>query len=946
MLRAQNISFFRIMTAGYLSVEAYNAIKPKTRLFELKFDECNSYNANVAKELMLLFENNTIIESLYYLEKLEEELQKENSSVITLFEGIISTAPQNVKEIIEKIGIKIFLLDYVYCSDETFLKRYYITNNNFPEIKDYIHMFQEQYKKFVKTDDNDVLDIENVSTSINQEQDNPMPDTGVSFVSGCGFSGIDICTIDEDAYGGNKCENQKYVIFIYSLNKEEYEIIEDYFIKLLKSLPIRVMNSICFTIGYRDFLVNYLFASEYKLLKLKNFGRKSVFDFEKIKEDLIDFIKEYYNRHNGIGISENVQILEKDLLTEKTLKERIGKVQYAILEKTLQSSISLLSVRSQNGITNYKGDFIEDFIVRRNDIKSLKNIGKKSESEIMSLVNKMSKLVDEIIEKEMNPEQLFIIDKQTVYGDFFDDFSNEFYQKYNHLPMFHILENYLKKELFSSRDLQYLNRYAGVFDEVVKESLDDIAADANLSRERVRQICSSLNNDFKRFKETKSTCIDYHYILNQLEDWQYVIDAVKDNDLLDIAFAKELKSNESTNLSDYFILLIIYVLCKEDFDIIGLGLLPMPTRTKSYWEHSFLINKTLSKSFDFNQLPQLINDIEEDSEEDITLSVEELLLDTFFLSWLDFDTDKVSSVSETLTLLLINEFEKIPNDNFEFTFEGRKKLNPSDIIYKILEDNGDPMTIEELYPILEEKSLTKYKSSQSVKHIVYQDPRLCMVGTGTYVGLIEWKHVKIGGVRDVISQYLAKFNEPVHIGQIIEHVQQYRDSSDNSIRATISSGDQFVQFSGGFYGLKDKTYPRWYYVDESDRRFVQKINDLESFLKSKGHFPFYPSEDSQEELLYRWWNRAKKSTNGKQIEEVKRINSTYSNIPSTKRSYEWFSLCFQYESFVQLNNRKPDKRFVEEKDLDKWFHRTQEDFYDGNLDPNQEKAFIELCKIL
>lgn len=811
-------------------------------------------------------------------------------------------------------------------------------------------MFQEHYKDLLKTDDSDILDMKNVSASITYNQNTEQIQLEECIVSGNGFTNKEYCTIDEDAFGENKIENKKYVIFIYGLDKTEYDVLERRFIDTMKNLSVRVVNSISLTIGFRNFLVNYLFASQYKLLQIKNFGRKSVFDFLKIKEEFIDFVKECYNKGKGFVESSNEEIIDNKNIKEETLKENLGVAQYKILERNLNVLMSNLSVRSQNGIRNYKGDFIEDFVVHRKDIKMIKNIGKKSELEILSLVNKISMIANEMLETELTPEQILILEKETTYGDLFDEFSNDYLLRNNHLPMFHILENYLKKELETSRDLQCFNRFVCLFDDVEQESLDDIAKNVNLSRERIRQICSSLNNQLKQIKKinSKSSSLDYSDILGQKKDWQYVVDLVKAKQLLDIEYVEDLKVCEKTSLSDYYILLVISVLCEDVFDVIGLDLLPMPTRAKSLWNHSFLIDKSIVKYFDFNQLPQLINEIEEDSEDDFSLSVDEMLLDAFFLAWSNFDTGMVNSVSDILTHLLINEFEKIPDENFKFTFEGRKRKSSSDIIYKILEENGNPMTIEEIYLILEDKSSIKYKSCQSIKHFIYMDPRLCMVGTGTYVGLIEWKHVKIGGVRDVISQYLARFDEPVHIGQIIAHVQQYRDSSDNSIRATISSGDQFVQFSGGFYGLKDKTYHDWFYVDESERIFAQRIDELENFLESKGHFPFSPSDDSLEESLYRWWNKAKKysSLTEKQKKEVDRVISSYSNVPNSKRTYEWYRLCSQYLSFIKINERKPDKRIIEESELDKWFHKAQDDFLNGNLEPNQERAFIELCKIL
>ena len=242
----------------------------------------------------------------------------------------------------------------------------------------------------------------------------------------------------------------------------------------------------------------------------------------------------------------------------------------------------------------------------------------------------------------------------------------------------------------------------------------------------------------------------------------------------------------------------------------------------------------------------------------------------------------------------------------------------------------------------------RYKSSDRVRTLVASDPRICMIGKASLVGLLEWKHIKIGSIRDIIVQYLSKFDDPQPAAKIVEYVQQYRDTTESSIRSSMGSGDQFVQFSGGLYGLKDKTYAAWYSIPEKRRSFALRVNEIEIFLRENLHFPFNQSDNATENSLYTWWRRIAKSDelSDEQRAEVKRIQEQYKDYPVTRRDNEWNEFYRNYRAFLQNYGRKPQRDNPYEKPLYSWFEKCVNDFIEGNLSPNREKMYIELCKLL
>ena len=131
---------------------------------------------------------------------------------------------------------------------------------------------------------------------------------------------------------------------------------------------------------------------------------------------------------------------------------------------------------------------------------------------------------------------------------------------------------------------------------------------------------------------------------------------------------------------------------------------------------------------------------EHDSEEMICQTAEELVLDFFMSSWRVFDGSKVEAVANVVTEILMQEYELIPDEEFRFLLQGKKMATATDILFRALSENNQPMSIDELYAILQAKSSCNYKSPASIKSIVNSDVRLCMVGTDNLVSPVQRKN--------------------------------------------------------------------------------------------------------------------------------------------------------------------------------------------------------------
>lgn len=951
------------MAAGYISAETYSVLKPKARLCNLDINEYSSYPDNIATEIRKLFEDDVTHMSICGIEQMEVCLLNDDKRPYELLETLLLYSDDKVKDFLSNVGSKFFLLDYVFSNKDSLNTRIFVNDDNISVITDFIVKYENAFVQLFTTEKNelDLIAKEPIfyKPYVLQKatENSVVGEYSESYTIKNVSSPMTQYPIAQDAVSLENIALKKYVVILSQLTDEEFEPFRMYLDNQLVGVSVRTTNCIK-SVGYHEFYVNYLFAKEDKLLSIRKFGRKSLFDFKQIRQHLIKHVIECID-HSGVNlnteenlvttISEDLQ--HKQLQLHLTLKEIIGDTQYAILDKILHGGIQELSVRARNAINYYPWDFIEDFVHKNKNIMDLKSIGKKSFEEIQAVVMKLKEYAEEAKAKsqeEISPEKLQIIEYEMYFDYCWDDFSCRYFLRNGHLPMLHILENWINN--CTDKGWNIFKSCLPLFAGIEPKTLDELAEKYNLTRERCRQLCVKHIEKFQKVddKELSSSSINLTKIITKTEEWQYLTKATSSNNLLEIGIMHPYVVDEKCNLSQEFCFFILSILLASEYSLVGNEVISLPTRAKRIWNNTYLIRREYVDAFNFREIPILLEETENSLTENVEVDAEQLVIDTFFLAWNNFDTDKVCVVSDILSHILIQEYGKIPNEKFQFTLESKKVINATDIIYNILYKNGDLMTVDNIFTELDKTFPNRYKSSDSVRALVANDPRICMIGKASLVGLLEWKHIKIGSIRDIIVHFLSKFDEPQPVAKIVEYVQQYRDSTEKSIRSSMGSGNQFVQFSGGLYGLKDKTYAEWYDIPEKRRSFALRVNEMEDFLRKNLHFPFSQSDNSIEESLYTWWRRIAKSEelSDEQRTEIKRIQELYKDYPATRRDNEWYEFYRKYKGFIQDYCRKPQRNIPREKPLYSWFEKCMNDFVEGKLSSSKEKMYIELCKLL
>lgn len=943
------------MLAGYLSASTFRALKPKKRFADLSWNECCKFDGYIYEELRRLFEDEAVIECIGGLELMQNYVENGIDNIIGLLYESEYSADKTAIEAINHIGVKRFLLDYIYCTDDALANMDEVNAINIAGI----FLVRDTFKKLLQLNGL----VENVpsksSESINsynliEENENnqnealSVEEEEVEYKSGKGFSASDVFKIDADAIAPRNKRYTRCVHYLYSLDAPQFELFADYLFDVTSDCSVRLWNAIR-RLGIRKFYVNYLFADAQKILRIPSFGRKSLQELEEVKEFVHDFVVSEYNKNHQKQISSEEVEEQTEIPENRTLIEAIGPIYYTLVEEQLKQLMADASARVQNSINNYEGNFLEDFVFHRKDIRSLHHIGKKTEKEFVQIISVLRSSIQRYQESTVDPEELEWLAKVSFYGESLDDYSKEFFMSNGHLPMLHVLHNCITRLINEDRNYAALNSVVPLLENGEGDSLESVAANFNLSRERIRQLCNSAIEDITTTaaENEKDAHSKFQKLFLHQEDWAYVINALRERLYWESEDLVSMVVGEGCTLASSLLMNVLTTHFADTFGLVGKNSLSVNSR-KGDWFGSYLVKREFTDGFDFEKMKDLLHSHEECHTESVTLSMQELLLDTFYEAWIQFDPLMTEEMKPLMETIFVNEFGKIPDIDFNFTLEGKKEELPEDVLYDILKIENHPMTLESLYEEYSRRYPNKYSSPNSLRAIVNRAPRLLFVGLNSLVTLSEWDHVQVGSIRELIVGYLADFEEPQHIKDIVAYIQTLRDTNEHSINTTMINGSQFRNFPGGYFGLADKTYPEWFSLTESERNSRKRIVELEEFLKENLHFPFCPSENREEELLNQWWGRLKRQKDISDFlrERIGAIEQTYYDLPHTKSDKIWMDNCTIYKEFVHSTGRKPSENRTGEAELARWFSKTLNDLYDGKLSSMRESSFIKLCQSL
>lgn len=327
------------------------------------------------------------------------------------------------------------------------------------------------------------------------------------------------------------------------------------------------------------------------------------------------------------------------------------------------------------------------------------------------------------------------------------------------------------------------DRYYGLTNLSSKSTLEEVASEFGLTRERVRQINKAVLDKIGRAIRSKIINPDIEFTI-----LEYVNSPVQ----------------EVPELSDVYHkrgVLRVYL----DTKILGV------TLYKNYWLKSewiidggFNIEYQVNKAVDALKAqigPVKINELADE------YSINEKIL---------YDINK-TTISDGLIVLNTN-----------------KRATGNDLIWMVgnyMDKTVRPVTVSD---IAQELNI----STTSARGLVWRVPGAVNVGLSTYA--LEKYGYSNNTTAKIAEELLEKEGQPVHIDKIISYVTKYRLVNDGSVPAAMSvASDIFSRLGDGYYALR-----KWGYESVAKDKYRLEVPAKEAVLDilSRSGIPMSPND--------------------------------------------------------------------------------------------------------
>lgn len=685
--------------------------------------------------------------------------------------------------------------------------------------------------------------------------------------------------------------------------------------------------------------------------KLRNCGRKS-------NEELIDICNKYQDEY--------IEKLETETKKEKPLKNiisNLSRIQREVINSFIEENTNNLSVRSKNAISlflngNFKIKYFAENVLLSDtfNVSKINNVGTKSAQELEAYITLIKGIISKVHQSKKEKYLIKLRNKYLIEKKF------EVVQIPDEIleveKLFKILDYLLYQNvLFDENQTLIFNKALKLYKNQKEMSLDEIAEFVNLSRERVRQI--------------RNICIDELFskllFITNINDnlfQNYGIDTDTHYIEINNYLSHKINKSNNTNFSNEFITCILSVYLKESFILIGNYedvLLPKNSnsRARHNWNNLYLVKKELASEMDFISL---VNDISKR----LSQRIEEAYsfnIKSYLFKFLKRENIEILNLLLPICEKIINkEFEIYLDLNENLIFRRNTNRYTHEYAYEALENLGKPEKVEVIFKKVLELHPNYNTEEAKIRVSMKRKNGFVPIGRKSVFGLKKWEKeldgFKGGTIRQIVENYLNKFNEPKKYNDITNYVLKYRPKSNlKSIVYNLKLEDSgiFQFYQNSRIGLSCKKYEKKFVIasksNKSERKtWEQRFEMLQNFVSTEKRLPFSKDVTKKEIKLYRWLNVQKNKQNkGKlnknKVEKLNNLIAKYPNINGRRRlnsSKKYQELI----SFVSNNGRLPSANKNGEENLYQFFYKQRKLFDENGLDSSEEIKFIEVEKLL
>jgi hypothetical protein len=536
-------------------------------------------------------------------------------------------------------------------------------------------------------------------------------------------------------------------------------------------------------------------------MKLQNCGKKT-------EEELTELCEKHKEQKLEAEIKDKENIF--------TLINELNPLKRSTLNRHIEYLISNLTVRAQNGVKNISQsgsikEILETIYEPEFHFKKLQNIGDKTVEELQTFKIQISNfliLLRTLQNEELRKEYAKLVVK-TTFKDLPENFETEFERVLDpcgRIKLFRLLSLLIESDQLFNRNEKRI--FASIYSTPngSEETLESIATDLKLTRERVRQLKSLLQENIQNY---------FLFISNFITDdfVNYEVETVSSFKLIDDSFSEKINRNEEVNFNTLFCSIILGLFLKKSHSVLGddetLNGKKRTARSKRF-KCCYIISRNLFDVFEFELFVENINSqLNERITETYALHFEGFLLQ--FLN--EESKHLLKEVIPICETILLNEFDLVVNFDSYLVFQRNTKKPLHEYALEILEANGSVMKVDDISSAINEKYPDLETTEQSVRATLQREKEYFIYfGRSSTYGLKKWESeqedIKGGTIRDIVEEYLQSTTTPQHISEILKYVQRYRNTNERSVMTNIELEDKnrFQFFDGDFVGLAKRTY--------------------------------------------------------------------------------------------------------------------------------------------
>lgn len=579
--------------------------------------------------------------------------------------------------------------------------------------------------------------------------------------------------------------------------------------------------------------------------------------------------------------------------------ERFGNLKPAVrfrIRQTLKERFNSCSVRTRNCVPYmHEAEEAIRLLYVYNPSTRIKNCGAKTHSEICSFLDKFRQDLETEYDlrrqeqEEMQPEfsseeYLYLIKGKYDFLDIEDCRKiAEAESQSEHFPFIYVARKYVELLRHRNRNVRIITLSYGIGEETAPRSMDQLASEFSMTRERVRQIIGKgITLPPELDEEINKNIVSKLDNITSFDDpfWETVSKqySIDDN-------ATEVCMLVGAILSDYTIIQL------------------EPDDCRYLINKSLLKNSTLKTAYAKLKMSLIQRRLRDEE-----LDIHEYLM----CKGKKYHPEYVR-LSEVIARNVRSRFGFEIRDN-RWILATQNKLNNFEAMEEILLEYGRPMRAEDMWEIFCERypdaGIQKFTSFKA--YLVTNKRILPRGKTGTYIH-DSWEHYFAGSANEYVAHLITTNKRRYSIDHLIQLIsEEFAPTNRNNVIASLRMDQkrEFVIYQDDTVGLRgvvtiNDRIPEKKIVRRCS--FDRRFEDLKNFIKLHGRLP-YSGEDADEAALARWiynMDKRKIDITDEQYRQYNEFKKDCERLPRTRIEYKCREKCRQIIDLLKENMENP-----------------------------------------